>query len=74
MVGEFCKPLCIHLAFCMVLRDRLGVLRNHRIAMGAACNELQWGNLLWTHLCIDHMYHFAKKWRILSKFSCFTME
>ena len=42
--------------------------------MGAAHNELQWGKLLWTHLWIDHMYYFAKKWRMLSKFSCFTME
>ena len=52
----------------------LGRLRNHSIPMGAAHNELQWGKLLWTHLWIDHMYFFAKKWRILSKFSCFTME
>ena len=42
--------------------------------MGAAHNELQWGKLLWTHLWIDHVYYFAKKWRILSKFSSFTME
>ena len=42
--------------------------------MRAAHNELQWGKLLWTHLWIDHMYFFAKKWRMLSKFSCFTME
>ena len=52
----------------------LGRLRNHSIAMGAAHNELQWGKLLWTHLWINHMYYFAKKWRILSKFSCFAME
>ena len=52
----------------------LGRLRNHSIAMGAAHNELQWGKLLWTHLWIDHMYYFAKKGRILSKFSCSAME
>ena len=52
----------------------LGRLPNHSIAMGAAHNELHWGKLLWTHLWIDHMYYFAKKWRILSKFSCFAME
>ena len=52
----------------------LGRLRNHSRAMGAAHNELQWGKLLWPHLWIDHMYHFAKKCRILSKFSCFAME
>ena len=52
----------------------LGRLRNHSIAMGAAHNELQWGKLLWTHLWIDHMYYFTKKWRILSKFSCYAME
>ena len=51
-----------------------GWLRNHSIAMGTARNELQWGKLLWTHLWIDDMYCFAKKWRILSKFSCFAME
>ena len=52
----------------------LGRLRNHSIAMGAAHNEIQWGKFLWTHLWIDHMYYFANKWRILSKFSCFAME
>ena len=52
----------------------VGRLWNHSIAMGAAHNELQWGKLLWKHLWIDHMYCFAKKWRILSNFSCFGME
>ena len=42
--------------------------------MGAAHNELHWGKLLRTHLWIDHMYFFAKKWRILSQFSYFAME
>ena len=52
----------------------LGRLRNHGIAMGTAHNELQSGKLLWTHLWIYHMYYLAKKWRILSKFSCFAVE
>ena len=52
----------------------LGRLQNHGIAMGTAHNELQRGKLLWTLLWIDHMYYFAKKWRILSKVSCFAME
>ena len=52
----------------------LGRLRNHSIAMGIAHNELQWGNLLWMHLWIHHMYYFAKKRRILSKFSSFARE
>ena len=52
----------------------LGQLRNHGIATGTAHNELQWGKLLWTHLWIDHMYYFAKKWGILSKFSYFATE
>ena len=52
----------------------LGRLQNHSMAMGNAHNDLQWGKLLWTHLWIDRMYYFAKKWRILSKFPCFTME
>ena len=42
--------------------------------MGTAHNELQWGKPSWTHLRIDHVYFFAKKWRISSKFSCFAME
>ena len=55
-------------------RADLGRLRNHSIAMGTAQNELQWGHLLWMLLWIDHMYYLAKKWRILSKFSCFALE
>ena len=42
--------------------------------MGTAHNELQWGKVLWTHLRIDRMYFFAKKWRIVSQFSCFAMD
>ena len=52
----------------------MGRLRRHSIAMGTAHNELQWGKLLWTHLWINHMYFYAMKWRVLSKFSCFAME
>ena len=74
MVGEFCKHVCVRLAFRMVSGADLGRLRRHSIAMGAAHYELQWGKLLWTHLWINHMYFFAKKWRTLSKFSCFALE
>ena len=35
---------------------------------------LEWPKLLWSHLWIDHMYFFARKWRVLSKFSCFAVE
>ena len=42
--------------------------------LGRLPNELQRGKLLWTHLWMDHMYYFAKKSRISSKFPCFTME
>ena len=41
--------------------------------MGKAHLVLQWPKLLWSHLWIDHMHFFARKWRILSKFSCFAM-
>ena len=44
-----------------------GRLRSHSIAMGSSHYELHWGKLLCTHLWIDHMYFFAKKWRILPK-------
>ena len=74
MVGEFCKHVCIRLAFRMVSGANLGRLRNPSISMGTAHNELQWGGLLWTHLWMDDMYYFSKKWRIFSKFSCFAME
>ena len=42
--------------------------------MGKAHLVLQWPKLVWSHLWIDHVYFFARKWRILSKFSCFAME
>ena len=42
--------------------------------MSTAHNNIRWGKLLWTHLWIDHMYFFAQKWKILSKFSCFALE
>ena len=35
---------------------------------------LQRPKLLWSHFWIDHMYFFARKWQILSKFSCVAME
>ena len=57
-----------------VLGADLGRLRRHSIAIGAAYNELQGGKFLWAHLWINHMYFLAKKWRILSKFSCSAME
>ena len=52
----------------------LGRLWGHSLAMGTAHNELQWGKRVWTHLRINHMYFFSKKWRILSNFSCFAMD
>ena len=64
----------VTLALAWFSEADLGRLRNHSIAMGTAHNELHWGKLLWKHLWIDHMYYFAKKWRFLSKFSCFAME
>ena len=48
----------------------VGRLRECSIRMGKAHLVLQWPKLLWSHLWIDHMYFFARKWRILSKFSC----
>ena len=74
VVGE-CASMCVYAWRSVWFSGAdVGRLRNHSIAMGAAHNELQWGKLLWTHLWIDHMCYFAKKWRILSKFSCFAME
>ena len=54
----------------------VGKLRECSIRMGKAHLGLQWPNykLLWSHLWIDHMYFFARKWRTLSEFSCFAME
>ena len=42
--------------------------------MGRAHLLLQWPHLLWSQMWIDHMYFFARKWRLLSKLSCFAME
>ena len=49
-------------------------LRECSIRMGKAHLVLQWPKPLWLRLWIDHMYFFARKWRILSKISCFAME
>ena len=77
-----CKTWCQNFATICVYAWRSawfsgadwGRVRNHSIAMGTAHNELRWGKLVSTHLWIDHMYYFVKKWIILSKFSCFAME
>ena len=42
--------------------------------MGKAHLVLQWLKEVWSHLRINHMYFFARKWRLLSKFSCCAME
>ena len=52
----------------------VGRLRECSIRMGKAHLPLQWPKLLWSYLWSDHMYFFARKWRILSKYSCFAME
>ena len=49
-------------------------LREYSIAMDEAHLQLHWGKLLWSHLWIDHIYFFARQWRILSKFACVAME
>ena len=52
----------------------IGRLNESSIRMGKDHLLLQWPKLLWSDFWIDHMYFFARKWRILSKFSCFAME
>ena len=49
-------------------------LRGHSLAMGIAHNELQWANLCGCIFGSNTCIFFAKKWRILSKFSCFAIE
>ena len=52
----------------------VGRLHECSIRMGRAHLVLQRPKLLWSHLWIDHLYFFARKWRILTKFACFAME
>ena len=52
----------------------VGRLHECSIRMVRADLVLQWSNVLWSHLWIDHMYFFACKWGILSKLSYFAME
>ena len=52
----------------------VGRLRECSIRMGKAHLVLQWPKPPRSHLWIDHMYFFARKWRILSKFSCFALR
>ena len=63
--------MCAWRTACFTKAD-LERLRGHSLAMGTAHGELHWGNFLWTHLRMDHVYFLARKWRILSKFSCFA--
>ena len=66
VVGEFCKHVCVRLAFRMVLWSRLRAALPTMSSSGAnLC-----GRIFGSTTCI----FFAKKWRILSKFSCFAME
>ena len=37
-------------------------LHDCSIAMRKAHLLLEWLKLLWSHLCIDHMYFFASQW------------
>ena len=53
---------------------KVGRLRGCSIRTGKAKLVLQRPKLLSSHFWIDHMYFFGRKWRILSKFSCFAME
>ena len=55
-------------------RGYLGTLRECSMKMGKTHLLLRSPYLLWAHLYSNHMYFFARKWRILSKFSCFAME
>ena len=48
----------------------VGRLHECSIQMGTAHLVLQWPKLPCSHLWINHMYFFARKWRILSQFSC----
>ena len=68
-MGQLCQDVCV----CMSRGD-VGRLREISTRMGKAHLVLQWPKLLWSHLWIDHTFFFARKWRILSKFSCFAME
>ena len=49
---------------------KVGRLHKCSIRMGKA----HLAKLTWSPWWIDHMYFFARKWRSLSKFSCFAME
>ena len=75
-MGQFCLDVCTCMANGMAIRGGGGVgrLRERSTRMGKAHLVLQWPKLLWSYLWIDHMYFFARKWRILSRFSSFAME
>ena len=49
-------------------------LREASCTMGDVHLTLGFSKVLWSHLWIDHMYTFARKWRNLANFACFAME
>ena len=64
--------LCMHGKLDGCPGGGVGRLRECSIRMGKAQLVLEGPKLLWSHVWIDHMYFFARKWRILSKISCFA--
>ena len=71
MVADLCKYLCARLAIPRFSGAYLGLPRGQSLAMGATQNELQWGTLLWRHLCIEVMFFFCKRNAILCKHALF---
>ena len=54
--------------------EDVGRVHHCSIRMGEAHLVFVWPKLLWSHLWINHKFFFARKWRILSRFSCFAMD
>ena len=73
--GTTLPPMCVYAWQTHWLSGgKVGRPHECCISMGKAHLVLQWPKLLWSQLLIDHLYFFARKWRVLSHVSCFAME
>ena len=49
-------------------------LLQRQLIMGARHLDLGWGNTLWTHIWLHHMYAYVARWGTIARFSCFALE
>ena len=55
-------------------RQEQRALLQSQWTMRARQLDLGWGNILWSHMWIGHMYAYVARWGTIARFSCFALE